>query len=541
MTTSTSKIRLSILACVALVAAASTGCSGGQTTPGPATSDAGGEAVVGESTAAVEVQRPTFQRVALRSDAIDSITGTDDVGYPLATADRLEMLELLRAREFGELTRILEEYQAAFEADPLREDRIIDAYAAFSIADESLEPLLNAWVRGSHGHFPGYLARASFHYALGWESRGNKFVGKTTDEQLEGMVDHLAMARADLASALTVNEDLALACRLLLFMDTMEGDAAAVEATMKRAQAAGADSYWVCSAYMMHFIPRWGGSHEAMDRYATDVASRAAIEPRYTIFAGRSAADQAHLAARDDRHDEALRLFTQALSHGHSRDVYYSRAASHRDSGAYEEALLDCDAALAINPQDPRALYRKALLLTNLGRIDEAAEPLALAHALDPSEPAYAAEGFRARQADRLLKDGHELHEAGDHAHALALLDVAARLDPLNHEICYWRGRTLLKSGDHPAALTAFELAVSLEPTHYDSYENIDWLLFQDQRYDDIIAHWDTFLALQPDHADGHFQVAGTYKHKGDMDKAMEHLRRACDLGQQEACGILAR
>ena len=541
MILSTSKIHLPNVAILTLLAGALVGCGSGQTST-PAATDTGGEAVAaGAPATPAAVQRPIHHRVALRSDAIDSVTDKADDGYLVATADRLEMLELLRAREFGELTRILEKYQADFEADPFKEDRVIDAYDAFSIAEESLEPLLDAWVRSSSGHFPAYLARASFHYAMGWESRGHKFISKTGDDQLEGMVDHFDEARADIASAMTVEKDLALAYRLLVFMETIEGDTVAVEAAMDRAGAASADSYWVHSAYMMHFIPRWGGSYEAVDRHVKDTEDRAAGDPRFRTLAGRAAADRANLAAKEERYTEALQLLDEALSHGHSRDYYFQRSRTHRWSGALDEALLDVDAALAVNPQDPRALYHRAVVLTDLGRIDETSEPLALAHALDPSDSRYESDGFPARQADRLLREGHELIETGEHARALPLLDIAARLAPLDHEICYWRGRALLKSGDHPAALTAFELAVSLEPTHYDSYENIDWLLLQDQRYDDIIANWDTFLALQPDHADGHFQVAGTHKQKGDMDRAMEHLRKACDLGQQEACGILAR
>lgn len=504
---------------------------------GPSTGDGNGAPTPAGDPA--EIARPDYERIAVRSDDIDGVTGTDPCGYSLATADRVEILDLLRSRRFEELNLILERYQAAFEEDPFKEDRVIDAYRAFGITDESLAPLLDSWIQASHGHFPAYLARAMYHYELGWESRGHRYAGETSEEQFEGMESHFDEARRDLASALTVDRDLPLVYLLLIFIDTTESNHKALPALLQQAEAAIADSYWVRSAYVMHLLPRWGGSYEALEEYVEASEALVASNPRFELLAGRAAADRGDLARGEAQYEEAIRQYSLALSHGHDRDYFYRRALAFRRDGQYDEALLDLQAALAIQPQDEEALYQSAVVLTRLGRLDEARSSLALAHALDPAHPGYVGDEWEVRQAARALSEGCKLHESGQLDRALALFDIASSLDVTNHEVCYWRGRVYLEQGDHPRALADFQKAVEMEPSHFESYRTIDWLLFQDRRLDEIIGYWNQFLVVQPDHADAHLEIAGTYKHKGDMARAQEHLWRACELGQEEACKFI--
>lgn len=48
------------------------------------------------------------------------------------TADKLEILQMLRARKFQDLDERLKSYQQAFEKDPLAEPNVVLAFDAFS-------------------------------------------------------------------------------------------------------------------------------------------------------------------------------------------------------------------------------------------------------------------------------------------------------------------------------------------------------------------------------------------------------------------------
>ena len=68
----------------------------------------------------------------------------------------------------------------------------------------------------------------------------------------------------------------------------------------------------------------------------------------------------------------------------------------------------------------------------------------------------------------------------------------------------------------------------------------LDWLLGKEGRWDDVIARWDRFIALEPKNANAYLERAGTHRHKGDMRAALADLKSACDLGNGNACQILA-
>ena len=520
-------IRFSNIGCLCLGVFVLAGCCG----PGPGT---------GTTTVDLPaIDRPEYQRVVTRSDAIDGITGTDPYGYSLATADRLEMLELLRGERFEDLDRILTSYQVAFEQDPFKEDRVIDAYRAFQVADPSLTTPLDSWVAGHEGSYCAHLARAMHYDALGWQSRGHAYRRETNEEQIDGMNEAFQQVRAELEAALAIEQDLALAYRLLLFVDTTGGERSDNKATLERAKAATADSYWVHSAYMMHLSPRWGGSHKQMQTFAEEVAPLAADNPRYRTFSGRVDRDKGLSHRIDDQFDQALLHYSLALTHGPDPDYFRGRGETFYRNGQYEEALLDMHSTLAIQPQDHEAMLWAARALARLDRVDEAQASIESARALDPTEPDYV--DWAVHPAKQFVSEGYELYQAERFDDAIAEFEKGRTLDPTNHEAHYWHGRAQLKLGNNQAALEDFERAIAREPTHFDSYRNIDWILFQDRKLDEIIEHWEDFLALQPDHADAHLEVGGTYMHKVDMASAKEHFKRSCDLGNKEACSNLNR
>ena len=112
---------------IVLTVFALTGCSGTITVFGDNPPTAA-------SPASAEITPPDYQRKAMRSSEIDAVTAADPLGWSLATADRRELLGLLRLERFDELGRILEAYQTSFEADPFKEDRVVDAFESFASA-----------------------------------------------------------------------------------------------------------------------------------------------------------------------------------------------------------------------------------------------------------------------------------------------------------------------------------------------------------------------------------------------------------------------
>src|SRR5262245_50793962 len=72
--------------------------------------------------------------------------GEDTFGYPLRTADRIALGQLLRLRKFDALDRYLAEYQADFERDPKKEYWPIDAFDTFDSQDPEVGEAIDEWV-----------------------------------------------------------------------------------------------------------------------------------------------------------------------------------------------------------------------------------------------------------------------------------------------------------------------------------------------------------------------------------------------------------
>jgi regulator of sirC expression with transglutaminase-like and TPR domain len=64
----------------------------------------------------------------------------------------------------------------------------------------------------------------------------------------------------------------------------------------------------------------------------------------------------------------------------------------------------------------------------------------------------------------------------------------------------------------------------------------IDWLLGRENRWDEIIDYWNQYINLAPDSAKAYFERGGTYYHKGNLNLAIQDLKKACSLGLKEAC-----
>ena len=74
--------------------------------------------------------------------------------------------------------------------------------------------------------------------------------------------------------------------------------------------------------------------------------------------------------------DDALDCYTKAIDVAVDMDnkekgVYYkNRAAVYLKLEEYENAVFDCNAALELVPNDPKALFRRCQAYEQLGKID---------------------------------------------------------------------------------------------------------------------------------------------------------------------------
>jgi len=141
--------------------------------------------------------------------------------------------------------------------------------------------------------------------------------------------------------------------------------------------------------------------------------------------------------------------------------TFVNLARIRNDQGDYEGALEAARTALAINAEDPAALFLEGRSLFNLGRLDEAMASLTASAELDP------ANGY----VQNLL--GLALIRQGRADEAVVALERAAALVS---EVAYIQnnlGMALELSGRSSEAVVAYRRSVELDPAHAKAVANL--------------------------------------------------------------------
>jgi tetratricopeptide (TPR) repeat protein len=241
----------------------------------------------------------------------------------------------------------------------------------------------------------------------------------------------------------------------------------------------------------------------------------------------------ARLACRAGRADEAMELAGRALrrnwSHHRARHL---RIALLRRAGHREEALREADAALALDPLEPGALW-ELRLLTGDGRFAE----------------------YARGDGNSYAELGLDYAHAGLSAEALELFHGAPAPDPM---LRYFAGWCRLRAGDEAGALEEFRAAAALPPDYCfpnklesvpaleaalrlrpedpraPYYLGLFW--YAQRRHEEAIACWERARAADEGLPTVHRNLAlAYYNQRRDGEGALASLGRAFALNQSDA------
>lgn len=193
------------------------------------------------------------------------------------------------------------------------------------------------------------------------------------------------------------------------------------------------------------------------------IAACSAVIADPSVEPARRAAALVHrgmLRADQGQHARAIADFGRALRiDGTSTDAYSERGAVHQQRGFYDLAVRDYEAALAIDPRNSIAAYRRDEALRS--RVDAVQRQIAQLTELLMREPDNAA-ALNNRCWVRAINDD-------DLNAALADCNAAVGADASYGAALDSRGLVHLKRGDYQSALTDYQAALAFEPNrgHY--------------------------------------------------------------------------
>jgi tetratricopeptide (TPR) repeat protein len=142
---------------------------------------------------------------------------------------------------------------------------------------------------------------------------------------------------------------------------------------------------------------------------------------------------------------------------------------------------------------------------------------------------------------------------ANDYNRAIASFDAALGAAPDYVPALVGRGRALLAVKREPEALVAFEAALAANPALPDVQRRVDVLRFRNVqqmiegaraaaaagRLDDARLAYERALSSTPESAFLHRELAVVERRRGDVDRALEHFRRAVELDPGDAASLI--
>jgi tetratricopeptide (TPR) repeat protein len=193
----------------------------------------------------------------------------------------------------------------------------------------------------------------------------------------------------------------------------------------------------------------------------------------------------------------------------------YDVAAQLAEKGRHAAAIPEWHKALALNPNDSRALNGLGISLTKTGRVAEAIRQLDKALVADPES------------VETHNSYGIALAGSGKLDDAIRHFESALSIDPDSAETHNSYGAALAAAGRIDEAIPHYQSSLESNPDNPDAHANLGAALAQKGRVDDAIAEFEKALKLNPTHFDARSNLATALAQKGDLQAAVRHFEKA--------------
>ena len=199
---------------------------------------------------------------------------------------------------------------------------------------------------------------------------------------------------------------------------------------------------------------------------------------------------------------------------------FYNKAVDAVQAGKLPEALAAIESSLTEDPKDVQSYQLYAVILTAMGRTEDAAKANAKVQELGVSEAdalvmkaADAAAAGELARAITLYEDAIELEperfelyvsyalallEEGYEKDALEATERALELETQEASVWYARGRVLRLTGQKPEAMECLEEAVTLNPNLIPAVYEKGMLLAESGQKQQALGCFETVLKAHP-------------------------------------------
>lgn len=195
----------------------------------------------------------------------------------------------------------------------------------------------------------------------------------------------------------------------------------------------------------------------------------------------------------------AAHLLEEIVESGNAfADVHHLLGLCRSLLGQHEAALAQFDHALTLNPRYIEAHVHRGIVLSELGRAEEAEQSFRQAAAHDRRTETGFTRHVAARLANQHAALGEAYVEAGALPEAIGQYARAVELGPDFHDVRYRLARLLIEKGNPLAAREHLERILAANPGFVDARASLGLAHYLAGEPDEARAQWAAVLARRP-------------------------------------------
>lgn len=197
--------------------------------------------------------------------------------------------------------------------------------------------------------------------------------------------------------------------------------------------------------------------------------------------------------------------------------------------GNYEGALKRVEERLEKYPKDPFLLNERGYILIEMGRYDEAVNPLN--QAIQISDKSVLDSALNNRAA--------AYNEIGRFEEALDDAKKSINLQPNEPEAYLNMGNALLSLERYSEALTYYDLALDLDAAFAVALYGKGLSLYYLSDFDGALDYLDQYIAINPDDSDAFWYMAYIYDELGEYDNALSYMEKIYQPNSEEEFEVM--
>lgn len=273
-----------------------------------------------------------------------------------------EASSLLVKGEFEKLESIIDQTEKAAQNDPTLELQRHAAIRSVDWRNPNLLAALDRWVTMRPSAL-SHTARGVYLEQRAFDLRGTRFAKDTPALNYELMDMAAKLAIQDLKKAISLDPTYIPAYTHLITISMISRDTGVdAHQLVNQISQLQPSNYEPREAFLWTLDPRWGGSYEAMFRFAESAASDAKHNPLLWLLTGKVYLDLTRYR-KPKNPEQDIKDLTEALKYGETNFLLEARGDAYWNHKNYSAAIADYSKCVANNPTGPHrcALRLKAL------------------------------------------------------------------------------------------------------------------------------------------------------------------------------------